>query len=73
MTDGDYVEITCEGAAAEDESRIEWYFNNRVCIDVQLIWNIKIRYFKKKFEFKIRGFNCFSLLLFIVNWGNGKF
>ena len=30
MRDGDYVEIQCEGAAAEDESRIEWYFNGRV-------------------------------------------
>jgi hypothetical protein len=32
MTEGDYVEIQCEGASAEDESRIEWYFNNRVRI-----------------------------------------
>jgi hypothetical protein len=31
MADGDYVEIQCEGASAEDEGRIEWYFNNRVC------------------------------------------
>lgn len=31
MTDGDYVEIQCEGASPEDEGRIQWYFNNRVC------------------------------------------
>ncbi len=31
MADGDYVEIQCEGAAPEDEGRIQWFFNNRVC------------------------------------------
>ena len=30
MTDGDYVEIQCEGASADDEGRIQWFFNNRV-------------------------------------------
>lgn len=30
MRDGEYVEIQCEGAAPEDEGRIEWYFNGRV-------------------------------------------
>jgi len=32
MAEGDYVEIQCEGAAPEDEGRIQWFFNNRVCI-----------------------------------------
>ncbi len=32
MAEGDYVEIQCEGASQEDEARIQWYFNNRVCI-----------------------------------------
>ena len=32
MEDGDYVEIQCEGASPEDEGRIQWFFNNRVCI-----------------------------------------
>ena len=32
MQEGDYVEIHCEGAAPEDEGRIEWYFNNKVRI-----------------------------------------
>jgi hypothetical protein len=31
MAEGDYVEIQCEGAAPEDEGRIQWFFNNRVC------------------------------------------
>ena len=31
MTEGDYVEIQCEGAAPEDEGRIQWYFKNQVC------------------------------------------
>ncbi|UJR25590.1 hypothetical protein I4U23_006934 [Adineta vaga] len=35
MTEGDYVEITCEGAAPEDESSIQWYFNNKVVGDEQ--------------------------------------
>ena len=35
MVDGDYVEIQCEGASADDEGRIQWYFNNRVCIDFE--------------------------------------
>ncbi|CAM4742403.1 unnamed protein product [Rotaria magnacalcarata] len=30
MTDGDYVEIQCEGASADDEGSIQWYFNNRL-------------------------------------------
>jgi hypothetical protein len=30
MTEGDYVEIQCEGATPEDEGRIQWFFNNRV-------------------------------------------
>lgn len=30
MAEGDYVEIQCEGAAPEDEGRIQWFFNNRV-------------------------------------------
>jgi hypothetical protein len=33
MAEGDYVEIQCEGAAPEDEGRIQWFFNNRVCFD----------------------------------------
>lgn len=32
MAEGDYVEIQCEGASPEDEGRIQWYFNNQVCI-----------------------------------------
>jgi len=48
MTEGDYVEILCEGAAPEDEGGIQWYFNNRVCIYFHLILIIRIRYFKKK-------------------------
>jgi hypothetical protein len=32
MAEGDYVEIQCEGASPEDEGRIQWFFNNRVCI-----------------------------------------
>jgi hypothetical protein len=32
MAEGDYVEIQCEGATPEDEGRIQWFFNNRVCI-----------------------------------------
>jgi hypothetical protein len=47
MAEGDYVEIQCEGASQEDEARIQWYFNNRVCICFHLIQNIKIR-FKRK-------------------------
>ena len=31
MAEGDYVEIQCEGASPEDEGRIQWFFNNRVC------------------------------------------
>ena len=30
MVDGEFVEIQCEGAAPEDESSIQWFFNNRV-------------------------------------------
>ncbi|CAF4096350.1 unnamed protein product [Rotaria magnacalcarata] len=37
MTDGDYVEIQCEGASADDEGSIQWYFNNRVCFRFYLI------------------------------------
>jgi hypothetical protein len=37
MAEGDYVEIQCEGASQEDEGRIQWYFNNRVCICFHLI------------------------------------
>jgi hypothetical protein len=48
MTEGDYVEIQCEGASPEDEGRIQWYFNNRVCIIFQLIFNRKKSDFKKK-------------------------
>ena len=32
MTEGDYVEIQCDGASPEDEGRIQWFFNNRVRI-----------------------------------------
>jgi len=32
MTDGDYVEIQCEGVAPDDESSVQWFFNNQVCI-----------------------------------------
>ena len=45
MAEGDYVEIQCEGAAPQDEGRIQWFFNGRVSvhhtsdlnIDIQLI------------------------------------
>jgi hypothetical protein len=37
MAEGDYVEIQCEGASPEDEGRIQWFFNNRVCIYFQSI------------------------------------
>jgi hypothetical protein len=43
MTDGDFVEIQCEGAAPEDEGGIQWYFNNRVCIHFHLILRRKKR------------------------------
>ncbi|UJR20027.1 hypothetical protein I4U23_023161 [Adineta vaga] len=33
MTDDDYVEIQCEGAAPDDEGRIQWYFNGRLLDD----------------------------------------
>jgi hypothetical protein len=49
MTDGDFVAIECEGAAPEDESRIQWFFNNRVCIDFHEISYIKtLRFFQRK-------------------------
>jgi hypothetical protein len=32
MAEGDNVEIQCEGTTQEDEERIQWFFNNRVCI-----------------------------------------
>jgi hypothetical protein len=32
MAEGDSVQIQCEGAASDDENRIEWYFNNRVSL-----------------------------------------
>lgn len=32
MVEGDYVEIQCEGAAPQDEARIQWFFNNRVSV-----------------------------------------
>jgi hypothetical protein len=32
MTDGDYVEIHCEGATPEEDGSIQWFFNNQVCI-----------------------------------------
>jgi len=35
MTEGDYVEIQCEGASPDDESRIQWFFNNRLVNDEQ--------------------------------------
>jgi hypothetical protein len=38
MADGDFVEIQCEGAPPEDEGRIQWYFNNRVRIQVFLLY-----------------------------------
>ena len=38
MADGDYVEIQCDGASPEDEGRIQWYFNNRVC-DFNLLFH----------------------------------
>ncbi len=40
MAEGEYVEIQCEGATPEDEGRIQWFFNNQVCI---LYLNIKIK------------------------------
>jgi hypothetical protein len=55
MTDGDFVEIQCEGAAQEDESRIQWYFNNRVCIDFHEISYIKkLRFFQRSFFFSLQ-------------------
>jgi hypothetical protein len=39
MTEGDYVEIQCEGASPEEEGNIQWYFNNRVCIHFSSILN----------------------------------
>ncbi len=57
MTDGDFVEIQCEGAAPEDESRIQWFFNNRVCIDFLEISYIKIlRIFQRKKAVRINLF-----------------
>jgi hypothetical protein len=54
MTDGDFVEIQCEGAAPEEESRIQWYFNNRVCIDFHGISYIKkLRFFQRKKRLRI--------------------
>ncbi|CAF3609191.1 unnamed protein product [Adineta steineri] len=38
MTDGDYVEIQCEGAAPDDEARIQWFFNNRQINDEQPLY-----------------------------------
>ncbi|CAF1170648.1 unnamed protein product [Adineta ricciae] len=35
IAEGDSVQIQCEGAAQEDESRIQWYFNNRIIHDDQ--------------------------------------
>jgi len=46
MTEGDYVEINYEGASPEDEGRIQWYFNNRVCIRFKLISNIRTNEFE---------------------------
>jgi hypothetical protein len=47
VADGDYAEIQCTGAAPEDEGKIQWYFNNRVCIDFNLnssfFFSIRIR------------------------------
>lgn len=43
MTDGDFVEINCEGAAPQDEGRVQWYFNNRVCIEFYSISNIELK------------------------------
>jgi len=55
MTDGDFVEIHCEGAAQEDESRIQWYFNNRVCTDFHGISYIKkLRFFQRSFFFSLQ-------------------
>ena len=34
MAEGDYVEIQCEGASPDDESRIQWYYNEKVRIDL---------------------------------------
>jgi len=53
MTEGDYVEIQCEGASPEDEGKIQWYFNNRVCIHCHLISIIKIRFKKKDKKVRI--------------------
>ncbi|CAF3691198.1 unnamed protein product [Adineta steineri] len=38
MTDGDYVEIQCEGASPDDEGRIQWFFNNRLLNDEQPLY-----------------------------------
>ena len=62
MTEGDYVEIQCEGAAPEDEGRIQWYFNNRVCINFQLILIEKNQILRKK-----RVSINFSYLFITVN------
>jgi len=52
MTEGDYVEIQCEGASSEEEGNIQWYYNNRVCIHFHLILIIRIRYLKKQKKFE---------------------
>ena len=41
MAEGDYVEIQCEGALPDDEPRIQWYFNEKVRIDLNK-WKCKI-------------------------------
>ncbi|CAF4183766.1 unnamed protein product [Rotaria sp. Silwood2] len=38
MAEGDYIEIQCEGAAPEDEGRIQWFFNNRLLSDEQPLY-----------------------------------
>jgi hypothetical protein len=37
MSEGDYVEIHCEGASPEEAGSIQWYFNNKVCIHFFLL------------------------------------
>jgi hypothetical protein len=60
MVEGDYVEIQCEGAAPENEGSIEWYFNNRVCTDIEykdLRGIKKVRANLLKFVFLIHFYN----------------
>ena len=69
MVDGEFVEIQCEGAAPEDESSIQWFFNGRVRPPFLSFDFLRLS------ETSAKEFVSLTLLLcsITVGWTAGKF